>query len=213
MKSPEKIRSILERAPVPKAYERKSHHFSSVKAGRAFALLLMLAGVACLLFTTQIHAALPYILGVLLAVWGLGSIVRGIVTGEFRKEETKLTANGIVYLLLGAVILWNHANADEVIGSIWGLLGLIKGSEVLNAAICACAMKKPFIRGMLQAAIELVLGVLLLVDPTASVRHHVFLLGLELVLVGWQVTKETYRDSNKGTSGTGTEQKEPSEGC
>lgn len=213
MKSPEEIRSILENAPVPKAYERKNHHFSSVRAGRAFALLLMLAGVACLLFTTQIHTALPYILGILMVVWGLGRIVRGIVTGEFRKEETKLTANGIVYLLLGAVILWHHANADEVIGSIWGLLGLIKGSEVLNAAICAYAMKKPFIRGMLQAAIELVLGLLLLVDPNSSVRHHVFILGLELVLISWQITKETYHDSGKGNNETGIEQADTSENC
>lgn len=197
MKSPEEIRTILERAPVPKAYGQKDRHFSNAKVGRFFALLLMLAGVACLLFTTQIHAALPYILGILMVVWGINSIIRGIVTGEFRKKETKLTANGIVYLLLGAVILWHRANADEVIGSIWGILGLIKGSEVLNAAICACAAKKPFVRSLLQAAVELFLGMLLLVNPTSSVRHHVFLFGLELVLVSWQIAKETYHDSNK----------------
>lgn len=144
------------------------------------------------------YRALPYIVGIFLNILGFCSLARGILTGEYRDPETKLTSNGVVYLVLGAVILWHHANADTMIGSIWGILGLIKGSEVLNEAICGMAARKPFAGKMIQAAIEVALGILLLVKPAESVHHHVFLLGLELVIVGWQITIELYRTNKIG---------------
>ena len=88
------------------------------------------------------------------------------------------------------MILFHHANADAVIGSIWGILGLMKGSEALNAALFSLSRKQPFLAKSAQAVIELLLGFLLLIDPASAVRHHVFLLGLELVLVGWQSLRE-----------------------
>ena len=92
--------------------------------------------------------------------------------------------------MLGLVILFHHANADAVIGSIWGILGLMKGSEALNGALFHASRKEPFVALGIQAIIEVALGFLLLVDPSA-VEHHVLLLGLELVAVGWQTLRES----------------------
>ena len=181
---------MLSSAPVPKAYNGPRRHFTNLKAGRIFAALLILSGMICLLFTEQVYFALPYILGVSMAAIGINHMIRGICTEEFRNIETKLTANGIVYLILGGVILYHHGNADDVIGSIWGILGLIKGSEVLNKAIYHCAAKEPFIAKGIEAVIELWLGILLLLDPSSAVQHHVFILGLELAIVGWQLLRE-----------------------
>ncbi|MCI7795091.1 MAG: DUF308 domain-containing protein [Lachnospiraceae bacterium] len=193
MKSREELKTIMENAPAPKAHKRGPRQFKSIKGGRIYALLLMTVGILCLFCTAWMHRALPFIVGIFLEILGLGSLTRGIMTGEYRNPETKLTSSAVVYLVLGAVILWHHANADEVIGSIWGILGLIKGAEVLNEAICSMAAHESFVMKMIQAAVEVALGILLLVNPTESVRHHVFLLGLELVMVSWQIAKELYR--------------------
>lgn len=190
MKSREEVRSIIENAPAARAYNKKPHHFSNQTIGRIFASLLILSGAACLLLTRQVYRVLPYILGGAMAVIGINHVACGLWTKEYQSSETKLTANGIVYFFLGAVILYHHADADAVIGSIWGVLGLMKGSEALNTALYSLSQKKPFAAKAIHAVIELSLGFLLLTDPSSAVAHHVFLLGLELALVGWQILRE-----------------------
>ncbi|MGM9662298.1 MAG: hypothetical protein ACI3WR_04300 [Oscillospiraceae bacterium] len=191
MKIREEWKALAAARRAPEAYHRQERAFADVKNGRAFALLLLLAGAACLLFTEPVYTALPYLLGGVMMALGLGDILCGLLTGEFRSRETKLTANGVVFFFLGAVILYHRADADGIIGSIWGVLGLVKGAEALNTAMYCCAEKSPFLGKTLQAAVELLLAILLLVQPDTAVRHHVFLLGLELALVGWQLLRES----------------------
>ena len=121
---------------------------------------------------------------------GTTHTVCGLWSKEYQSRETKLTANGIVYVALGLVILVHHTDADSVISGIWGVLGLMKGSEALNGALYRASQKEAFVALGLQAVIEVALGFLLLLDPSA-VKHHVLLLGLELVAVGWQTLRES----------------------
>ena len=114
------------------------------------------------------------------------------------RRHTKLTSQGIVTALLGIVILFHHQNADQIVGAIWGVIGLGKGSETLNIAICKCAEKKPFTWKMIHGIIDLVLGILLLLDPLTAVEHHLIILGLELVAVGMQAVTDTKKSTAKG---------------
>ena len=66
---------------------------------------------------------------------------------------------------------------------------------ILSGAACIFMTEKvyhalPFILGIGMTVIELVLGFLLRVDPSA-VQHHVLLPGLELAAVGWQTLRES----------------------
>lgn len=190
MKSKEEVKDIISSAPTAKSYRPEHHRVSNITAGRVFAWLLILSGLACVLLTGVVYHALPFLLGGLMVVLGLNRFVCGIWTKEYQTKETKLTANGIVYFTLGVVILCHYRDADAVIGSIWGFLGLMKGSEAINSALYSLSHKGPFVGEGLQGAVELALGILLLVDPASAVEHHVFLLGLELVAVGWQILRE-----------------------
>ena len=187
----EEIRTIIEKAPALKAYNKKHLPITHTGISRAFAVLLLLSGVACILFTHQVHHIFPYILGGIMILIGANHTLVGFWTGEYKSQETKLTAGGIVYVALGIVILCHHADADGMIGSVWGILGLMKGSEALNLSLYCFSQKKPFLAKGLQATVELILGFLLLLDPLSAVRHHIFLLGIELSLVGWQLFRET----------------------
>lgn len=156
--------------------------------------MLILEGIACMLFTSLVHRLFPIFLGILMQAIGICQICRGIVTGEYRRSDTKLTSTGIIMVILGGVILYHHHDADSIIGAIWGMIGLAKGSETLNLAIHDCCARKSFARKMVHGAIELILGILLLIDPDEAVRHHVFILGIELCAIGIQAVLETKRE-------------------
>lgn len=191
MRSKEEIQSIISSVPTSRAFQKVPLHTANTAAVRLYAVLLLLSGAACVLLTQQVYHALPYILGVGMMVIGANHTVCGLWTKEYQNRETKLTANGIVYVALGLVILCHHADADAVIGSIWGVLGLMKGSEALNKSLYSLSQKEPFLASGIQAVIEVVLGFLLLIDPSSAVQHHVLLLGLELMMVGWQTLRES----------------------
>lgn len=116
----EPIRSIWSNAPAPSAHTAaEQYHIPlGVRTRKLLALSVSLTGVVCLLFTDHAHDVLPYVLG--MAMIGLGTLdtLRGFLTKEHTRRETKLTANGITFLLLGIVILVNRASADSLIGSI-----------------------------------------------------------------------------------------------
>lgn len=190
MKSKEDVNSIIRQAPTSRAFNVSHTSAANTTVSRIYALVLMLSGIACILMTEKAYHALPFILGIGMAAIGTTHTIIGFWTGEYQSKETKLTANGIVYVALGLVILAHHADADSVISSIWGVLGLMKGSEALNGALYHISGKEPFVAAGVQAIIELALGFLLLIDPSA-VQHHVLLLGLELVAVGWQTLRES----------------------
>lgn len=191
MKTKNEIQELMQKAPVPQARGHKHHHFTSIRAARIFAVLQTALGVLCMLFTEQIHSLFPLALGLLMAATGICDIYRGVVTQEYRQAETKLTARGIVTLILGGVIVYHHQESDPIIGAIWGTIGIAKGTEALNLAIYKCFAGKSYMGEMLHGGIELLLGILLLLDPLTAVEHHLFILGIELVAVGIQAVKET----------------------
>ena len=190
MKSKEDVQIIISRAPTSRAFNVAHTSAANTAVGRVYALVLILSGAACILMTQKVYHALPFILGIGMAEIGTTHTICGLWAKEYQSRETKLTANGIVYIALGMVILAHHTDADSVISSIWGVLGLMKGSEALNGALFHAARKEHFAALGIQAIIELALGFLLLIDPSA-VQHHVLLLGLELVVVGWQTLRES----------------------
>ena len=191
MPDKETVQEIIRSAPSARAYGPHPHQTARTALGRAWAVLLLVLGAACILLTRPVYRILPFLLGGVMMLAGAFHTLFGLWTQEYRWPETKLTANGIVYFFLGLMILFHHADADSVIGSIWGMLGLMKGSEALNAALYRFSRKEPCAAPGLLAAIQLFLGVLLLTDPSSAVQHHVLLLGLELVVTGWQSLRES----------------------
>lgn len=190
MKTKDKMHQMIHNRPIPAAHGHVHHHFTSIRAARIFAITQTILGGLCIFATDHIHGIFPIVLGLLMMAHGACDVYRGIVTQEYNRADTKLTSQGIVTALLGIVILFHHQNADQIVGAIWGVIGLGKGSETLNIAICKCAAKKPFAWKMIHGVIELALGILLLLDPLTAVEHHLIILGIELVVIGIQAVME-----------------------
>lgn len=195
----EHIKKILEKRPLPKAHSAEKERISlSAEISCILASLLMVVGIICVFYTEHFQKLLPILLGSIMMTLGIFDIIRGVKTGEYKKRETKLTSNGVVNLILGIVILYRQSDSYIIIGVIWGTLGLIKGSEELNKAICSMSEKSPFIKEMIGAVVELILGLLMLIEPIANLHHHIILLGLELIVTGWKHIcriRKTFRTS------------------
>ena len=181
---------LMERAPTPSAHTKKTYQLSSVKNGCIAAMIFAGIGSLLLFWPEQIYEIFPYIASSFLLFAGSFDIFRGIKTREYASEETKVLANGIVYIILGFAILYHRKNSDHIIGALWGILGVLKSSEELNSALHKAYLKKPFGKKLIRALVELLLGILLLIDAPAALQHHIFLLGVELLLVGWRILKD-----------------------
>ena len=199
MKTKSEIHKLMENAPVPRAYGHVRHSFVNIHAAIIFAVMQAILGIACILFTEQIHHVFPIILGIFMTALGICDIIRAIITKEYCQKETKLISHGIIVFILGCVILFHYQNADQIIGAIWGVIGLYKGSEALNTAIFQCCAKEPFTCNILHGLIDILLGIALLIDPMTAVTHHLFILGIELIFLGIQsivdIKKQSIRTS------------------
>lgn len=163
---------------------------TSIKTARFVSLFMGAFGISCLFFTKSIYRILPFALGISMCLLGCLEVWIGCRTKEFLEAETKLTSNGIVFALLGCVILCNYANADYIIGAVWGILSLIKGSEELNQVFYRLSHQKPFISKLIHSCIELLLGFVLLLDPVSTIEHHIFILGIEVTFISLQIMQE-----------------------
>ena len=189
MKQP--LREYLEKVPTPTA--RKPYHHSIVNftAAKVLAIMLGVQGISCILFTDYIYSVFSYILGGIMMLIGVLDIYRGIITKEFKLKETKLTSGGIVMLILGTVVLFYNADSDTIIGSVWGIIGLHKGAEELNVAIYHRFAKEPYVFEILHSIVGLLLAIMLLIDPLGAGRHHLFILGIELIYYSIKLFKES----------------------
>ncbi len=172
---------------VSRSRSHNKPHFTLTETVRCILCLsFSVIGLLLIFFNDQIHELLPFILGGFMILAGLVFAIQGLRSKEHLVSETKQTANGLIFLILGVVIICNLRIADALIGAIWGVVGLIKGSEDLNETIYSLSHKKPFIIKLIRTAITLFLSVYLLLDPASNVHHHLFILGLELIVSGFE---------------------------
>lgn len=187
----EQIAQIMRETPWSKAQQPTNFpDFFSIRAAKITSYIMTAFGICCVVFTEHIYRILPFALGITMLIQGIFETWIGWKTKEYEERETKLTSNGIVFFTLGSVILCNYSNADFIIGAIWGVLSLVKGSEELNQVLYHKIHKAPYLSKLIHCCIELLLGLILLIDPSASIKHHVFLLGIEVFVVSLQNIQE-----------------------
>jgi len=192
------LEEIVKRKHVHKAQTIEKHKLShDSEIGYGLAISLIISGLVCVLFADHLHKLLPFGVAVVVICLGIFDIIHGFRTGEYKQQETKLTSNGIMFLILGIVIFCYKAESYTIIGAIWGTIGLIKGTEELNKTICYIANKEPFVKELLNAAVEITLGILLLLEPDGNLHHHIVLLGLESMVTGWEYIRKIFREDKE----------------
>ena len=153
------------------------------KAGKVSAvslLILPLIGLTCLIIPHLIADYLPYGLGAIMTLYGIAGIIVAIRKGS-TDASTKSAGTSIVMCVLGVVILVQGEASINFIGVLWGMLGLFKASKQFNEILHRIKINEKFAIKLVFAIIELILSVLLLLNPFANFDHHIMVLGLELI--------------------------------
>lgn len=186
------VRSVQTRSSPP-AREKQAEIPQRMGTAVATVCLLMALGVVCVVFTNRIHRILPYLLGSIMAVGGIETAVYGFRTCEHKRRGTKLTSTGLICAAVGCVILVRGMRAYTLVGAAWGIIGLVEGAEGLNIVLYSVSHHEKCALEAVRTAIELVLAVLLLLDPIENLPHHIFLLGIEQICVALQLLHGFYR--------------------
>lgn len=157
-------------------------------------LFLPLLGLCCLLLPEASTMALPFVLGGIMAVSGIGGIVHA-AAGAKRDEgdergraaQQAILGKAIVMSVLGIVILVQGHASISFVGVMWGLLGLYKAADEIDEVVHALRARRRFVLKLAFTVFEMVLAVLLIVSPFANIEHHVLLLGLELIAYPFRI--------------------------
>lgn len=162
---------------------------ASVKLAVIAMLALPLVGVGCLVFPQVAEEALPYFLGVPMVLSGVGSIV-AVAREKNLEAGNKSVGSAIVLVVLGCVTMVHGAKSTMFIGIVWGLLGLYKAAGEFDEIIAAIKAQEPFVFSLGVCVFELVLAVLLILNPFANIEHHLLLLGIELIVYPFKVHRK-----------------------
>ena len=86
----------------------------------------------------------------------------------------------MLYVILGAAILYYREDSLGPIGSIWALFTLVEVAEEVNEAYHH--RKMPSVISLLIVVASTALAIMLLFDPFEHFSFHVRILGIEMVL-------------------------------
>lgn len=161
----------------------------SSKIALAAMLLLPLAGVGCLVFPSYVEEALPLLLGLPMVLTAVSSIVAAI-RGRSVDEGRSTLGSAIVMLILGLVVIAHGPDNTLFIGIVWGLLGLLKAAQEFDGIFADIKSHEPFAVSLAVCIFELVLAVLLILNPSANIEHHLLLLGIQLITYPFTLYRE-----------------------
>lgn len=161
----------------------------SVKLAVVSMLVLPIVGIGCLLFPAVAEEAVPYFLGVPMVLSGAGSIV-AVARERSLEAGRNSVGTAIVMCVAGALIAVHGAKSTLFVGIVWGLMGLYKAAGEFDGIIESIKRKEPFALSLALCVFQLVLAVLLVLNPFANIEHHLLLLGVELIVYPFKLHRE-----------------------
>lgn len=147
-------------------------------------LVLVVLGVICIVLPGVISAAICYVAGALMMIYGV------LKVGGYFASKTHLMDSlivGVLLALIGFIMIYRH---DEVINFIFTFLGILLMLDgvvkLMRAFEARGAKQKDWLAMLICAVIVLGAGVLVIADPFKGSNVAVILLGVSLILDGLQ---------------------------
>lgn len=181
-------------------------------------LALVGVGALCVAIPETIVEVLPYLLGSVMVFTGVASVVSvardasldpaGDVPEpaedapdpadaapttrvKLVREGHRSVGASFVLVVLGVFAIACGEQSIGFLGTAWGLVSLYKvGNEFDEALDLVRAKRHVAVVPTLLGLFELVLALLLILNPFANIEHHVIVLGIELVLYPFKLHRE-----------------------
>ncbi len=140
-------------------------------------------GLLCLIHSSYIQVAFPYIVGGFMMAIGLGLFIYALKTKEYVHTHSNKTASSLVMMALGALITAEYDSAFTIIAVAWGFLGLSEAAHAFNHAFSRIARSGRCAYYIGKGVAELVLAILLLYEPGDAhhITLHIMVFGIQLI--------------------------------
>lgn len=153
-----------------------------------FAAVYFIVGVMCIAFTERVTEVLPYIVGGMMIIIGVGRFVMALIHHEYRHIKTNQTATSLILALLGVMIMVQQFDSTNdsaimLISIVWGILGLFEGAHAFNHAFKRIANSERCVYYLIKGLIECAVAFILLYRPDSHDAHHLHIIvfGINLI--------------------------------
>ena len=144
---------------------------------------LVLVGAAASLRPAVIIKILPVVLGVLAVVYGTVRIVLAMVWKELAPASPRVIG-GAASIVMGVVLAVNRTISVAFIGVVIGLFAVVSGVARAVHAWRTHVDKGTFRYTMLNSALRVIIGVIMLLNPFFSMAAMAALIGIYLIFAG-----------------------------
>ena len=154
--------------------------------------ICLIAGLVLLFWPDRTWTVIARVIGVLFVIIGFGQSVEAITTHRQGNYWGMLLLRGVINLAVGLVLLfWPSATVTVV---VW-LVGLDLVITGILALIVGLRVPKDMGRGglLVQAGVTIVLGVLIMAWPDATLTVIGVLIGVMLILFGLMLLISGYQ--------------------
>lgn len=159
---------------------------NNIRKNSIFALVgFVCLGILMVVFPDKVANISGYIAGAL----GIGFGVTKIIGYFSKTPEKKVTvfglAIGIIFALAGIYLIVKPYVVSNFIVSIFGVVVMVDGiSKMRNALNLRKSGMKNYLAIFITAAVELLLGVVFIINPGLSLHTMLRIIGIVLVIVG-----------------------------
>ena len=146
--------------------------------------LSILMGVVFCWNSERIAESIHLYIGAALILNGIALSFLFFWRREYYKPQSRMLRIGLLLTSAGIVVSCSHHYSQFVICIVWGIISIVKSSWEIDHLVKERSLR---LRVWIQAAFsltELVLGIILLLELTGGIRHHVLFLGISWIADG-----------------------------
>lgn len=145
--------------------------------------LSMLVGILLVVCADRLWDVFHYIMGGALCVIALCSLAIGIADGCYRNDRDRTVLKQTLLLALGVLVLASP-HSPLFVCVVWGAYSIVKSAMEFQSIAHSFSLRQfRFLRLGLTVA-ELVMGILLLLELTDALGHHITFLGGTFLIQG-----------------------------
>lgn len=147
-------------------------------------IVYILVGLVCIFFSEYIMPAIPYIFGTLQCLVGLLAIIKYFVKKKYTDNESALLVWAGINIAVCLVFILHHELGLDIFALFWGIHAIINAVECFHKILYSISAKQKWLMFLIEGLIELVLGVMLLIEFSEGLATHIVILGVYLALIG-----------------------------
>lgn len=147
-----------------------------------YRIFLPIVGLLCIFIPHYIAHWLPTVLGVFMVLTSLTDLFFEIKEKRFLNAY-QTRASSLILFIMGICFILGQESTIPLMGITWGLLGLQEANEEIENILLKRSQNQKYFLASIIVFIKIILSVALLFDPLEKFNFHIFLLGLEILVI------------------------------